>query len=107
MLPTAQTLKPQRENFNVELKLVLGVDGTRCRLGSSYQINFPLGEVNAPPLGVGIIGARGFDEPLLPRNQAHVIGDQACRRPSGPYYNLVIADVRVTLWLDEIRQTLL
>ena len=88
MLPNTQTLKPlntHRENFKVELKLVLGVDGTRCRLGSSPQINLLLGEVNAPP--VGIIGARGDDEPLLPRHQAHAICAQACRRPSGSYYS--------------------
>ena len=68
MLPNTQTSKhihKQRENFKVELKLVLGVDGTRCRLGSTPQINFPLGEVIAPPVGLGIIGARGFDEALL------------------------------------------
>ena len=68
MLPNTQALIPlntQRVNFKVELKLVLGVDGTRRRLGSSPQINFPLGEVNAPPLGLGIISARGDDEALL------------------------------------------
>ena len=110
MLPKTQTLIPlstQRENFKVELKLVLGVDGTRCRLGSSPQNMFPLGEVNAPPLGLGIIGARGFDEALLALATKLMQFVPKHAADQEDLIIVVITDVRVALWLDEIRQTLL
>ena len=108
MLPNTQALIPlntQRENFKVELKLVLGVDGTRCRLGSSPHNMFPLREVNAPL--VGIIGALGFDEPLLAL--ATKLMQFVPKHAAGQVdlSIVVIADVRVALWLDKIRQMFL
>ena len=57
------TLNPIPLEF--KLKLVLGVDGTRCRLGSLRQINSPEWEVSRDPVGLGIIGVQSSDDALL------------------------------------------